>query len=371
MNNTFLISYVKEINSNVTNWHDNNYDYFRFGLREKTESNSITLKMILKKHLRSRGYVSDQTWKRSLNKSIEYIEPHINQFDWLYNNLADEESKNILLKVLAFRVLGYRNVKLPLNTPKYWKHKEELRSISDTTDNIKIKFNDWKLSLTDMQSLGIPIKLYCRGVYNQFILEQYRCKGDGINIGAELGDYVIDAGACFGDTALYFSNCVGPEGKIFSYEFDAENLGVFMTNLNLNPILKTRIEIIQNAVWDISNQSLSALSNGPASKIAVSDENKNQKNVITLSIDDLVQQKQISKINLIKMDIEGAELKALKGAINTIKSFRPKLAISVYHKLSDFYEIPQFIESLNLGYKLYLIHYTIHQEETVLFAEAR
>ena len=68
------------------------------------------------------------------------------------------------------------------------------------------------------------------------------------------------------------------------------------------------------------------------------------------------------------MDIEGAEIAALKGAEAALRRFRPKLAISVYHRLSDFWQIPRYLESLGLGYKFHLRHFTTHVEETVLFA---
>ena len=68
------------------------------------------------------------------------------------------------------------------------------------------------------------------------------------------------------------------------------------------------------------------------------------------------------------MDIEGAELKALHGAESTLRKFRPKLAISVYHQLVDIVEIPRYLARLGLEYKFYLGHYTIHLEETVLYA---
>ena len=68
------------------------------------------------------------------------------------------------------------------------------------------------------------------------------------------------------------------------------------------------------------------------------------------------------------MDIEGAELKALKGAREALRKFKPKLAISVYHSLSDYIAIPQYINSLNLGYSFYLNHHTIHSEESILYA---
>jgi hypothetical protein len=54
------------------------------------------------------------------------------------------------------------------------------------------------------------------------------------------------------------------------------------------------------------------------------------------------------------MDIEGAELEALKGASETIIKHKPNLAISLYHKPQDLWEIPNFIKSLRNDYKFYL-----------------
>ena len=75
----------------------------------------------------------------------------------------------------------------------------------------------------------------------------------------------------------------------------------------------------------------------------------------------------VERVDFLKLDIEGSELGALEGAKETLREFRPKLAISVYHKFSDFFEIPAFIDSLGLHYDLYLDHYTIHSEETILY----
>ncbi len=70
----------------------------------------------------------------------------------------------------------------------------------------------------------------------------------------------------------------------------------------------------------------------------------------------------------IKMDIEGAELKALEGVKETILRCFPKLAICIYHKPKDICEIGNYILSLNSCYKFYNRHYTTYRCGTVLYA---
>ena len=70
----------------------------------------------------------------------------------------------------------------------------------------------------------------------------------------------------------------------------------------------------------------------------------------------------------IKLDVEGAELEALKGAAGTIKRNRPKLAVCVYHKPGDLFEIPLFVRSLVPEYRLYLRQHQPVACETVLYA---
>ena len=70
----------------------------------------------------------------------------------------------------------------------------------------------------------------------------------------------------------------------------------------------------------------------------------------------------------IKMDIEGGELSALRGAKKTIENYHPKLAICVYHKPEDMWEIPNYVLSLDTSYQLYFRHYNFSKSETVMFA---
>jgi hypothetical protein len=69
------------------------------------------------------------------------------------------------------------------------------------------------------------------------------------------------------------------------------------------------------------------------------------------------------------MDIEGSEPAALRGAEKIIRRDRPKLAIAIYHGWDDFANIPEWISNLGIDYAFYLGHYTIHAEETILFAK--
>ena len=85
------------------------------------------------------------------------------------------------------------------------------------------------------------------------------------------------------------------------------------------------------------------------------------------AIDSILNKEEV--ITYIKMDIEGSELKALEGAKNTIMRYKPRLAISIYHKPWDIFEIPDYNLSLVPEYRLYIRHYSADCTETVLYAE--
>jgi len=86
------------------------------------------------------------------------------------------------------------------------------------------------------------------------------------------------------------------------------------------------------------------------------------------TIDTIVSQYNIKKVDIIKLDVEGSEEKALLGGIKTIVKYRPKLIISLYHKENDIFELPLFIKKLELDYKFYMGHYRPTLQETVLYA---
>ena len=89
--------------------------------------------------------------------------------------------------------------------------------------------------------------------------------------------------------------------------------------------------------------------------------------VDTSTIDDFCRQRNVTP-DFIKMDIEGAELSALKGGIETIKKYRPQLAISIYHSDDDFINIPMYLYDNLENYEFRLGHYSPYMLETILYA---
>ncbi len=88
--------------------------------------------------------------------------------------------------------------------------------------------------------------------------------------------------------------------------------------------------------------------------------------VETVTIDAVLEGRPAS---FIKMDVEGAELRALHGAAATIRNHRPALAVCVYHKPEDLVTIPRFIKKLHPDYRLYIRgHSTLVTNELVLYA---
>jgi FkbM family methyltransferase len=170
-----------------------------------------------------------------------------------------------------------------------------------------------------------------------------------------------------GDTSIYGACRAKETGRVFCFEFDVNNLVWLKRNLDLNPAIKPRIQVMPFALWDRSGESVIIDGEGPSARIMAGTEGRT---VQSMAIDDLVTKGTTARIDFIKLDIEGAELRALKGAEMVLQQFRPRLAISVYHHEDDMWEIPLWINSLGLGYRFYLEHFTTHLEETVLFAIA-
>ncbi len=300
------------------------------------------------------------------------LKKYLNPLESFYNKLETETSKKLLLKLMAFRILGYVKVKLPLNTKDYWKGLDEVFK-NEGNDSIKLDYAPYSLPFHDLNSFGYPIKVYLhsKALYMTFMIHHYDHKIDNANtIKVNKDDVVLDLGGCYGDSSLYFANLAGENGKVYSFEFIPSNLEVLNRNLALNPILKQRIEIVDKPLWDVSGKKVFYCDLGASSKVGFEKNTEMSGQTETLSIDDFVNKEGLNKLDFIKTDIEGAEPFAIKGAINSISKFKPNLAISIYHNMSDFTGIVKQIDELGLGYKFYLGHATTYSSETVLFCTA-
>lgn len=85
--------------------------------------------------------------------------------------------------------------------------------------------------------------------------------------------------------------------------------------------------------------------------------------VRVMRIDDIVD----DAPTIIKMDVEGFELPALKGASNTIRDARPKIMASAYHRATDLLDIPAFVDSIAPDYRIGLRHHTEDRWDTCLY----
>lgn len=306
----------------------------------------------------------------NIDKTWNFLSIYGENINYLYEKLENEESKKLLVDIIAYRLLGHTKVKFETNTDKYWKLCNETKKYIDINDYISIYFLNWKLYKTSYQLFNIPISIYTipSTMVTYEFLNQYSYTYNSVDVKVEKDDIVIDCGGCFGDTAILFGYKTGENGKVYSFEFIPSNISIFKRNLDLNPTIKN-ITIIPYPLWDKKDVVLYYNDNGPGSKVNNEKYLNYDGEIKTTTIDDYFQNENFTKIDFIKMDIEGAELNALKGAIQTIKTHKPKLAISIYHSLDDFYSIPHFISNLNLGYKFYIGHHTLNIFETVLYAK--
>lgn len=174
----------------------------------------------------------------------------------------------------------------------------------------------------------------------------------------------VDGGCYIGDTAMEFIKKLnGKYSYIYGFEPETENYKKAMANLSDY----TNIEIINKGLWH-KDDILSIGASGSSSKILDSGMTSMSGCANLTSLDNFFAGKQAEELpTFIKLDIEGAEKQALLGAKSIIEKAHPKLAICVYHKVEDIYELPRIISEYG-QYKYKLRHYSKNMCETVLYA---
>lgn len=167
----------------------------------------------------------------------------------------------------------------------------------------------------------------------------------------------IDCGAYIGDTLEIFKSKVENYERYYALEPDCRRFSKL--NLQIN---SEKIVHIPLGAWEKKDR-LNFSTDNECGEI---DNTTDKDNYIEVdAIDHLIPKDK--KVSFIKMDIEGAELKALYGAREIIMRDRPKLAICVYHKREDLITIPQYIKGIVPAYKFYLRAHFPYASEVVLY----
>lgn len=158
-------------------------------------------------------------------------------------------------------------------------------------------------------------------------------------------EIIVDLGAYDGDTIREFLSVTGGRyKKIYAFEPDEKNF----RKLTRKTEELENIERYNLGAWDKKETLFFAKKGGRNSR---KDENGIPVNFD--SVDNIVK----DKVTFLKMDIEGAEAKALDGAKETIKKYLPKLYVCAYHRNEDMYVLPQKIKDFDSRYNVFFRHH--------------
>ena len=176
-------------------------------------------------------------------------------------------------------------------------------------------------------------------------------------------EVVVDAGAYIGDTLTDFIECSQNRfHRYYAFEPDSTNFSRLQQNHSVDGV---RV-VAEMAGLAKSAGHLRFLSTACGDARVVADDESGDETIRVVSLDEFFTGKPAP--SFIKMDIEGEEADALRGAETIIADHQPKLAISVYHHASDLWNLPALMHALNPDYRLYLRHYSREVDDTVCYA---
>ena len=234
-----------------------------------------------------------------------FTTPEISRIVTLYNLLIDEKSKEVYKAVLKFKLT------------------EDYTYLINVKDDVKKQYFDKVVKFSDEEVF-------------------------------------VDCGGYTGDTIEAFLKAVDNKFKhIYSFEPDERNFKI-LTKYVEGLEQKDKIKAIKAGVY---YKSSVFYLQGEEMAIACTNEATDRK-VEVCAIDDVVK----FAPTYIKMDIETFETYALLGAMESIVKYKPKLAISIYHKFDDLWNIPLLLKQWVSEYDLYIRHYECYQAETVVYA---
>lgn len=302
-----------------------------------------------------------------------FLSYFIQNYEGFYKSfvlLADDYSRRIFMNLLLYKMLGWEHVKIGrfLFT--------DIREHMQTCDMYEAGPSSYCLAFRGMKMVHyqnfpfegkhFSLDTVSHGLMHCFCAGQYDYLQGDVSVRVTPGDVVIDAGAYLGDTIIKFALQAGENGAVHAFDPLPAHVEISRYNIAQNG-MDAYAFVHPYGLAEASNglPPLSAETKGLQPNFKIED---GADDLPLRSIDGFVRDEGLNTLDYIKMDIEGAELSALEGAVDTIARFRPKLAISLYHKLSDFIDIPQFLHARFPFYRFTLDHYTVYSGETVLYA---
>jgi FkbM family methyltransferase len=186
-------------------------------------------------------------------------------------------------------------------------------------------------------------------IINIFYKKEYTKLKDFV---PQKGDVILDLGSGIGDFSLLSSIYVGNKGKIIAIEPNKESYSLLLKNIKLNQ--RHNIIPIRCAITD-KNRKVKIFRGESAHRDSIFRRQNSFYKVKSKTIDSLVRQLRLEKVNLIKMDIEGAEFRAIKKAKNVLEKFKPRLIIEVHEDVekTEYLKKERMLNFLRKkGYKL-------------------
>jgi FkbM family methyltransferase len=300
----------------------------------------------------------------------------LDRCDTIWRSLGDEASRSLLLRFLAYKALGPAHIRLQLDASAY---RRAVIGLSATALVHPVAVSvpglplEWQMHQYDMSTVGLPISVIGPplSLTSTMVLSQYAYRDPAIPARPRSGDVALDAGGCWGETALWLAHMVGPEGQVHTFEPTPGNRQLLLRNLSLNPVLAPRITVWDDPLGPTPGEAVwipDVIAAGATTFSAAGDRNGFPTlELRTQTIDAVVARAGIPHLDFLKVDVEGADLGVLHGAANTIRRDRPRLAVACYHKPDDLVTIPEFISSLGIKYHWYLQCSTMTDVDTVAF----
>lgn len=178
-------------------------------------------------------------------------------------------------------------------------------------------------------------------------------------ISFEENEVFVEGGGFTGDTLLKFRKLCPDYKRIVTFEPDQRNVSRMKKKCRKVKNLK----IIENGMSDRDGEgNFKEDAAGGYSKFV--EENTG----LTIPLVKMDSVDACKEATFIKMDIEGAEMSALRGGSEIIKARKPKLAICIYHSNEDMLQIAEYIHELVPEYKIYMRAHNVGIAENVLYA---